>query len=307
MNRKHRMKIKATPNTSKIEDESGFNTTDSKIINKYSNINETYDTNSDTLNSDNILKSEYIFETPKTSRKAKNIENENSFKFSKSNNLSNFFKNNNLFKFLENQNLLKIIRKYIILIVSLLILAYSFLRPSTDKRIINELENLKMKYLKIKNELLEVKKVQNIDFNYAQIEYGASINFKKTSLPYKYGLFKRNESKSPIVILQNYHEKGNCFSFAGNRGTIGINLAKNLFITRIGIFYPETANKKAILKEFSVLNENNDIISEFKYKGNGYEEFEVNSIFNQVVLKIKSNYGNDKYTSVYKIYCFSND
>lgn len=275
------MKIKITPNTSNIENE-GADYSATSMIN---------DGGSDSADSSNIFKSEYAFETPKTSKKEPHIAP----------------KSIKILKYAENNNFMKVIRRYYLIVVSVLILVYSFVRPKGDKKILDELESLKTKYQKMKNELGDVRKVQNIDFNYAQIEYGACIDMQKTSLPYRYGLLGRRMGKHPSVVLQNYHERGNCFSFAGQQGIIAINLGKELLVSRIGIFYPQTANKKAFIRAFEVLDETNKVHGEFIYQGNGYEEFEINRKFKQIVLNIKSNSGNKKYTSVYKIYCFSKD
>lgn len=180
------------------------------------------------------------------------------------------------------------IKKYGIYSILILIIIFLWFKPADYEFLIEEIESLK----NIKT--IPKKSLENI----ADITYGASVS--KHSEIYKYGFFKSIKS-DPNSIFETGLTN---FSLEKNNGFIEIKFKLKFKISKIGIYHPEIANFKSSIENFSILMK--DKKYNFKYSGNGYEEFSFEELETDLLrIEWSSNHGESKYTCIYRIFVYS--
>lgn len=201
----------------------------------------------------------------------------------------------------------------LILSVALSVYFYSYLKIETLSKTISNLNKQnELFYEKLKILEYEIQKSECLTENYATIEKGAYINYSNTSPCHRYGLFGHKKSKDPIQVLLNTNSISDCYSFSGNRGTIGIVLSDYVFIRGIMIIHPITSNRKSAMREFEVYGVDNGLVLIGKFCFDITEkiscrfDIEGEHKYREVVVKVINNHGKEEYTCLYNVRIFGN-
>jgi hypothetical protein len=142
-------------------------------------------------------------------------------------------------------------------------------------------------------------------YNVARIELGTNVIVEKGL--YKYGLYGLRFNNDPNTILNDNLSPGDCLAIQNDSGLIKINFKAKMVFSRIGIYHPETGNQESAVKEFEVLGEDDTVLGKFTYDVNKskYQSFDFTPTnTNSIQIKILSNNGCKKYTTLYKVFVY---
>lgn len=190
--------------------------------------------------------------------------------------------------FKPSSKIYEILRNNLILIGLSILVLYLAFKPSDYSELLEEIYILRQE-----NKSIKSKKVFE---NICLISNGVTVT--PLSPVYKYGFLKRSFS-DPLAMLDSSSE---CFSMEGNKGKFQITFKDKKHIQKIGIYHPSNANNKSCVKEFSVLV--NGVNYHFNFNGIGFQEFFISDSDDKITVEILSNYGEPKYTSIYRFYVF---
>eukprot|EP01097_Dermamoeba_algensis_P002686 TRINITY_DN2064_c0_g1_i1.p1 TRINITY_DN2064_c0_g1~~TRINITY_DN2064_c0_g1_i1.p1 ORF type:complete len:289 (-),score=98.37 TRINITY_DN2064_c0_g1_i1:212-1078(-) len=156
--------------------------------------------------------------------------------------------------------------------------------------------------------------------DYALASAGASIIYEKTSPRYNpqhwllSWVYPFGKGHSAIVVLRPENEPGRCFSFAGSRGVITIQLSRQIKIESITLDHVDrkiahqndTAPRTFSVKGFNNLNEEGVNLGRFEFDWNNLNARNTFNVLKPqtvkyVAVEIESNYGNPNFTCVYRI------
>ena len=117
---------------------------------------------------------------------------------------------------------------------------------------------------------------------------------------YRYG-FLMSSVTDPNSILESGM---NCLALKSSSGFFIVKVKAGSKIGKIAFYHPEIANPSSPLKDFSVLI--NEKIFNFQFTGIGYQEFVFEAQeASEVKILFNSNHGENRYTSIYRIFVFS--
>lgn len=133
--------------------------------------------------------------------------------------------------------------------------------------------------------------------NIAGLQHGAHVLV--ASPLYCFGFALRSTSDPDAVL----NAAADCLALRGQTGRFRIVLGRPARVVSFGIYHPQSGNARAAPKTLRVTI--GDKAREFTFKGSGYQEFALESIGEFADFEILSNYGEQKYTSIYRIYIFS--
>lgn len=117
---------------------------------------------------------------------------------------------------------------------------------------------------------------------------------------YGFGFLGRLRTDPNSVI-----EPGNSrLAMKSSEGSFEIRFRDAHSIKKIAFYHPTSANPHSAIKEFSVVIGGKEI--GFEYQGSGYQEFLVDAaVDDRITVVVKSNHGEPRYTSVYRIFAFA--
>lgn len=137
--------------------------------------------------------------------------------------------------------------------------------------------------------------------NIACIHKGCTINYLLSSVPYTYGLLRRNYT-DPHVALSGDIE---CFAFRGSRGKIVLEFHDTKSIVGVGIFHRQTEDLTSAPRDITVFVDEKEAVS---------FQFDPKDVFHKVefdeehgktvVFDIRSNHGKSKFTCVYQLFVY---
>lgn len=180
------------------------------------------------------------------------------------------------------------IKAYLLHAVLLSIIFYLLCRPSEYSLLLDDIYSLREENLAIKCKLGPK--------NICLVTEGAHV--EATAPLYRFGFF-RSASCSPNSIMEPMAE---CLSFEGQQGSFVVKLGHAARLSRIGVYHPPSGSRTSAIKDFAVTIGGREY--RFIYKGHGYEEFAVDGHSEAVAFRIIDNYGEKRYTSIYRIYVF---
>lgn len=185
-------------------------------------------------------------------------------------------------------NLLKSYKRHLSCLVLCLGVLYFLFRPTEYSFLIDEITKLKEE-----NELLKNLKIET---NLCDILQGTSVT--SHSELYGYG-FLGKITTDPNSILEPGDSR---LALRSSKGFVEISFKKPCKIKKISLYHPVTANQKSAIKEFVLCIK--DKTHEFEFNC-GYQEYQIEeNVSDKVLIQIKSNHGDDRYTSIYRISIF---
>lgn len=192
-------------------------------------------------------------------------------------------------------------RLYFILLVVLLLLNI-FFRGNSNK---SEMSKLRTDITLLREEnLLLTRRINSMHVepsNIACIHKGCTINYFLSSVPYTYGLLRRNYT-DPHVVLSDDVE---CFAFRGDKGKIVLEFHEIKNIVGVGIFHKLTEDLTSGPREIIIYVDEKEVI---RFNFDPKEVFHKVK-FNEesgktVVFDIKSNHGKKKFTCIYQLFVY---
>lgn len=137
--------------------------------------------------------------------------------------------------------------------------------------------------------------------NIACIYKGCTINYLLSSVPYTYGLLRRNYTDPHVVLSGNIE----CFAFSGNRGKIVLEFHDVKSIVGVGIFHRLTKDLASAPREITVYVDEKEAAS-FKFDPKDvFHRVEFDEEHGKtVVFDIRNNHGKRKFTCVYQLFVY---
>ncbi|XP_006144059.1 SUN domain-containing protein 5 isoform X2 [Tupaia chinensis] len=160
--------------------------------------------------------------------------------------------------------------------------------------------------------------------DFALKSIGASIDFEHTSATYNHDKARSywnwirlwNYAQPPDVILEPNMTPGNCWAFAGDRGQVTIRLAQKVYLSNLTLQHiPKTISLSGSLdtapKDFVIYGMENPpreevFLGAFQFQPeNTIQTFPLQNqparTFGAVKVKISSNWGNPRFTCLYRV------
>ena len=269
MNRKQRLRLNTSDNSFDFKTEQSQNDIirDSTIIFPKKTITEEISSFSEIKTDPLELESSIFEEKPKIISINNQSKNERSFK--------NFFVLNHK------------TAPYFVIVA---LIFYIYFKPNDYTFLLEEVEKLRSQSLKPSF----INRMENI----ASLSEGSYIG--NHSKLYKFGFLLSSATDKNSILEPGMFQ----LTLKSNKGFFEINFKSKIKIQKFAIYHPAIANSESAIKDFSLLA--NDKRFNFQFKGEGYQEF----IFEpQTVESLKvefySNYGETKYTSIYRIFVFA--
>lgn len=197
------------------------------------------------------------------------------------------------------------IKRYVLyahVLIPYLLMIYLYFTNKTSNvmKLMEEINSLKNEKINLVR-----KGSQKRLFNVARIEFGTSVVIEEGL--YKYGLLGFRTYNDPNIILNDNFTPGDCLAISNDTGTIIIQFKCNLLISKIGIFHPDTSKRDSAIKDFEIFDSNGAILGKFKYdiSKERYQYFDFPAVkTDHLKIKILSNNGCGKYTTLYKIFVY---
>ncbi|KAF9762368.1 Sperm-associated antigen 4 protein [Nosema granulosis] len=210
------------------------------------------------------------------------------------------------FKVENETNWKETIKKYAIyahIIIPYLLVLYMYFnsKETTVSKLIEEINSLKSQ------RVMETRTKKRL-YNVARIEFGTTVSIEEGL--YKYGLYGLRTYNDPNIILNDNFSPGDCLAINKDSGSIKILFKCNLLISKIGIFHPETNKRESSIREFEIIDSSKPtgtLLGRFVYDPtkDKYQYFDFKTtLTDQIKIKILSNNGNPKYTTLYKIFVY---
>ncbi|XP_047395183.1 SUN domain-containing protein 5 [Sciurus carolinensis] len=160
--------------------------------------------------------------------------------------------------------------------------------------------------------------------DFALKSIGSSIDFEQTSATYNYDKARSywnwirlwNYAQPPDVILEPNMTPGNCWAFAGDRGQVTIRLAQKVYLSNLTLQHiPKTISLSGCLdtapKDFVIYGMESSpreevFLGAFQFQPeNTIQMFPLQNqpprAFGAVKVKISSNWGNPRFTCLYRV------
>lgn len=169
------------------------------------------------------------------------------------------------------------------------IIMFLLLRPSEYNFLLDEVHRLREENKSIRL----LKPMENI----CDIAQGATVGAH--SELYKFGFLGRSMT-DPNSLMEPGASK---LAIKSSKGFFEIKFKGTHSIKKIAFYHPASANPSSAIREFSIRGGEREI--EFEYQGREYQEFFVDGIEdNKITVIVKSNHGEPRYTSIYRMFVF---
>nr|XP_006202713.1 SUN domain-containing protein 5 [Vicugna pacos] len=160
--------------------------------------------------------------------------------------------------------------------------------------------------------------------DFALKSIGASIDFEQTSATYNHDKARSywnwirlwNYAQPPDVILEPNVTPGNCWAFSGDRGQVTIRLAQKVYLSNLTLQHIpktislsgslDTAPKDFVIYGMEVSSREEVFLGAFQFQPeNIIQMFQLQNqpprTFGAVKVKISSNWGNPRFTCLYRV------